>query len=163
MKFTQFGVYRPKLTNIFIILANQRHVVNAVMIFLSTSGKWFDRRCWEVLWRNLQSCPAEGSEGSEASSNREHDFSQHGHALSLCYLSTPQVSMVVDIVMKRTRWVSEEAGQSFIDGFRLSKAKSHMQNGLDDDLSERHPTVPQMGEVGRDTCGLIADSSVHRA
>lgn len=71
--------------------------------------------------------------------------------------SSPQVSMVPDVFTKRTRRASEEIGQSFIHGFSLPESKPRMENGLNDDLPERHSTASQVEKVSGDARGLIAN------
>lgn len=58
--------------------------------------------------------------------------------------------MISNVFPKRTRPVTEQARQGVVHSLCLAESESNMENGLDEDLSERQSTATQMEEVGRD-------------
>ena len=52
--------------------------------------------------------------------------------------------MISHVSPKRTRIVTEQARKRVVHGFCLSKSETNVENGLDEDLSERQSTPMQM-------------------
>src|SRR3954468_10346834 len=65
--------------------------------------------------------------------------------------------MVLDVRADRARSPSQQLAERRVDMRCLSEAEADVEDGLDGDLTPRHPPAAQMRGVTEDRRGLVAD------